>query len=77
LRTSIVAVHLGEVAVEDDDVVARDARLQQRLRPVAGDVHGEALPAQPAGDGARHPGLVLGDEHPHGGARYAQRINGR
>ena len=62
----VVAVHLGQVAVEDDDVVGVDARLVERLGAVGGDVDGHALAAQAARDGVRDARLVLGDQHPHG-----------
>ena len=76
----VVAVQLGQVAVEHDDVVGHDARLVERRRAVAGDVDRHALAAQPARDGAGDPGLVLGDQHAHGGPWWAARdeapING-
>ena len=56
----------GQVAVEHDHVVGHDARLVERGRAVAGDVDRHPLAAQPAGHGARDPGLVLGDQHAHG-----------
>ena len=61
----LVAVELGQVAVEDDDVVGDDARLDQRGCAVVGDVDGHALAAQAAGDGAGQPAFVFGDEHSH------------
>ena len=63
----VVAVQLGQVAVEDDHVVGHDARLVERRRAVPGDVDRHALAAQPARDGTGDPWFVLGDQHPHGG----------
>ena len=45
----VVAVHLGQVAVEHDDVVGVDARLVERGLAVVGDVDGHALAAQARG----------------------------
>ena len=61
----VVAVHLGQVAVEHDDVVGVDARLVERGGAVGGDVDGHALAAQPARDGGGDAGLVLGDQDAH------------
>jgi hypothetical protein len=43
-----VTVDPGEVAVQDDDVVVDDTRLDERARAVVRDVDGHALAPQPA-----------------------------
>jgi hypothetical protein len=59
-------VDLGEVAVEDDDVVREHPRLEQRGGAVVRDVDGHALAAQTAGYRAGQPALVFGEENSHG-----------
>ena len=61
----LVAVELGQVAVEDHHVVGEHACLHQRRCAVVGDVDGHALAAQSAGDGAGQPALVFGDKDSH------------
>ena len=61
----LVAVELGQVAVEHDDVIGDDAGLDQRGRAVVGDVDGHALAAQAAGNGAGQAALVFGDQDSH------------
>ena len=65
----VVAVDLGEVAVEDDDVVGVHARVRERVGAVGRDVDGRAVPAQAAGDRRRDARLVLDDEKPHAAHR--------
>ena len=57
---------LRQVAVEHDCVVVDDRRALQRRRAVERDVDGPAVPAKAARQRVREPGLVLGDEDPHG-----------
>ena len=64
--TDVVAVQLGQVAVQHDHVVGVHPRFEERVGAVAGDVHGQTLAAQPAGDGVGYAPFVLGDEHAHG-----------
>jgi hypothetical protein len=61
----LVAVQLGQVAVEHDHVVVDHARLHERARAVVGDVDGHALAPQPAGDRPREALLVLRNQDPH------------
>ena len=65
LAADVVAVHLGQVAVEHHHVVGMHARLEQRGRAVGRDVDGHALAAQPAGDGRSDPRFVLGHQYAH------------
>ena len=61
----VVAVELGQVAIEHDDVVRRGERLLQRGGAVARQVDRHALAAQAAGHRVAHPGLVLRNQHAH------------
>ena len=61
----VVAVHLGQVAVQHDDVVGVDARAVERLGAVGRDVDGGAVAAQALGDGGGDARLVLGEQHAH------------
>jgi hypothetical protein len=61
----VVAVDLGQVAVEHDDVVVGDPRLEQRLGAVGRDVDRDPFAAQAAGDGVRDAALVLGNQYAH------------
>jgi hypothetical protein len=65
----VVAVDLGEVAIEDDDVVGVHACVREGVGAVGRDVDGRAVPAQAAGDRRRDARLVLDDEKPHAGQR--------
>jgi hypothetical protein len=67
LVADVVAVDLGQVAVQDEDVVADHARLLERHGAVARDVHGHALAAQAAGHRLGELGVVFGEEHAHRG----------
>ena len=58
-------MHLGQVAVEHDDVVGVDARLVERGGAVGGDVDRHALTAQPARDRGGDSGFVFGDQDAH------------
>ena len=60
-----VAVDLGQVAVEHDDVVGIDARLVERGGAVGGDVDGHSLAPEAARDRGGDAGLVLGDQDSH------------
>jgi len=62
--TDLVAVHHGKVAIENNDVIGYEARLRQRRRAIVGDVHDQALPAQPASERSRERPFVLNHEHP-------------
>jgi hypothetical protein len=44
----LVAVDMGQVAVEDDDVVVDDSRALERLVAVEGDIDGESVTAKAA-----------------------------
>ncbi len=61
----VVAVDLGQVAIEHDDVVRSGERLAQRGGAVAREVDRHALAAQAARHRIAHPGLVLGNQHAH------------
>ena len=61
----VVAVDLGEVAVEHHHVVAVDGGLGQGRPPVQDNVHGHALAAQSARDGVGQPLFVFDQEDPH------------
>ena len=51
--------------VEDDDVVTTRPGHREPLLAVVGDVHVDALGAQPALDRAGEPHLVVHDQHAH------------
>jgi hypothetical protein len=61
----LVAVELGQVAVEHHDVIGEHAGLHQGRCAVVGDVDGHALAAQSTGDGTGQPALVFGDQDSH------------
>ena len=65
----LVAVHAGQVAVEDHHVVAGDGQPLQRVVAVEDHVDGHALAAQPGADGAGQDLEVLDDQHPHAAPR--------
>jgi hypothetical protein len=65
LTADLVAVHRGQVTVEDDHVVASRDRTVECLLPVERDVDGHALAAQADGDGLGELHLVLGYQHSH------------
>ncbi|SPL99014.1 unnamed protein product [[Actinomadura] parvosata subsp. kistnae] len=60
----VVAVHAGQVTVENDHVVAVHGGQLQAPVTVAGEVHGQALGPQPLGENLGERGLVLDDQHP-------------
>ena len=66
LAADLVAVDVGQVAVEHDDVVVDDGRALERLVAVEGDVDGESVAAKAARERLGEPGLVFGDEDAHG-----------
>ena len=66
LAADLVAVDLGQVAVEHDRVVVDDGGALERLIAVEGDVDGESVAAQAARECLGEPGLVFGDEDAHG-----------
>ena len=61
----LVAVQLGQVAVEHDHVVGVQPRLVQGGGAVVGHVDRHALAAQSAGQGVGDPAFVLGKQHAH------------
>jgi hypothetical protein len=66
LTAHLVAVDVGQVAIEDDDVVVDDGRAPESLIAVERDVDGESVAAKAAREGLGEPGLVFGDEDAHG-----------
>ena len=60
-----IAVHLGEVAVEDDDVVAGHEGLFDTAGTVVGHVGPDPLVAQSLADVVGEIDLILDDEYPH------------
>ena len=67
LAAHLVAVDAGEVAVEDDHVVAVDGGHAERGAPVVGDVDRHAFSAQAPGDRVGHDLAVLYHEQSHPG----------
>ena len=61
----LVAVDLGQVAVQDHRVVVDERGPAERRGAVERDVDGPSAPAQAARQGVGQPGLVLGDQDPH------------
>ena len=61
----VVAVDARQVAIEHEHVVAHDPGLGQRLLPVGGEVDGDPVAPQAAGDRVGQAQLVLGDQHTH------------
>ena len=57
---------VGQHQVEHDRVVVDPGRHGQALLAAGGDVRGPSLLRQRAADDARHPNLVLDDQHAHG-----------
>ena len=55
----------GEVAIEDEHVVAHDPGLDEGLLAVGGQIHRETLTAQPTRDGVGQPQFVFGDQYAH------------
>jgi len=72
-----VAVHLGQIAVEDDDVVVVQHGLFDCAGAVVRDVRPEAAIAQPFTDVVGQVNLVLHDEHPHGPILHQGGSQGR
>ena len=65
LPADVVAVDAGQVAVENDHVVAGDRDPLQGFGAVRRDVDGHALAAQPGRDRPGQDLEVLHDQHPH------------
>ena len=65
LAAHVVAVHDGEIAVQDDRVVVDELRAVERAAAVMADVDRTSVAAQPARQCFRKSRLVLGDEHTH------------
>ena len=61
----VVAVDLGQVAVEQDHVVAVSRCVPERVFAVEDDVDGHAFAPQPDRDGGGELLVVFDDEHPH------------
>src|SRR5450756_2675300 len=61
-----VAVHLRQVAVQDDHVVIVEARLVEAAAAVESHIYRHALESQAARDGGSESLLVFDDEHAHG-----------
>src|SRR6185437_6678644 len=70
----LIAVHTGEVAVEDDDVVGVEVDFRHRLAAVVCDVDRDSLVTQPFGDPIGVAGYVFDDQHPHVAATASLRI---
>ena len=66
LAADLVAVDVGQVAVQHDHVVVDDGRALERLIAVERDVDGESVAAKAARERLGEPGLVFGDEDAHG-----------
>jgi hypothetical protein len=58
-------VQPGEVAIEDDHVVAVEVESRRCLKSVVGDVDGHALVAEPFEDDIGQRAGVFNDEHSH------------
>jgi hypothetical protein len=66
-------VHAGKVAIQDDDLVARDRRGLQRLGAFIDDVDGHPLVAKPFADAVGERPLVFDYENAHA----AMMLHGR
>ena len=66
----VVAVDLGEVAVQHHDVVALSLRVGERSLAVEDDIDRHPLTAQSDRDGGGKLPVILDDEHSH---RFASR----
>jgi hypothetical protein len=62
----LVAVHLRQVAVQNDDVIVVEARLVEAAAAVESHIYCHALKSQAARDGGSESLLVFDDEHAHG-----------
>jgi hypothetical protein len=56
---------LGQVPVEDDDVVLIDGDPVECRRSVVRDVHGECGLPEPLGDGVGQPDLIFDHQYAH------------
>src|SRR3712207_7079184 len=70
-------IYLGQVTVEQHDVVRRDPRLVEGLGAVVRDVDGDPLAAQPAGDRVGDPRLVLGQQNAHRSEEHTSELQSR
>jgi hypothetical protein len=61
----LVAVHAGQVPVQDDHVVAGQGHVVERVLPVVGHVDGHAFIAQPARHRLREPPVIFHHQHSH------------
>ena len=69
------AVHVRQHHVEHDRVVVVRLGHPERVLAAARDVGGEPLADETAADQARHPQLVLDDQHPHAARSSPTRMN--
>jgi len=58
-------VHAWQVSVEDDDVVAIDGHMRDRVGTIERQIDRHPLPPQAFSHGRREPPVILDNKHPH------------